>query len=100
MSQPKSRAEELADRLASGWPSLEDVNAAVPELRRLSAEVEALRNDAERYRWIRTKARDWGICEWDRNECEWVRDSRGAVVIDAAIDAARLQASEGVEGKS
>lgn len=35
-----SRAEELANRLASGWPQLDDINAVVPELRRL-AQVEA-----------------------------------------------------------
>ena len=34
-----TRAEELANKLASGWPRLEDLNDAVPELRRL-AEVE------------------------------------------------------------
>ena len=63
---------------------------ASAELRRLVAEVEALRADAERYRWLRdVPSSDWAICEWDDlNHC-YVREGRKPDVVDAAIDAAR-----------
>ena len=52
-------------------------------------EVEALRRDAERYRWLCKATGDWGVCEWDSGYSEWVRDSRGQDVISRAIDRAR-----------
>ena len=46
-----------------------------------AAQIEALRADAERYRWLRKGGGLWGICVWDDDE--WIRDARTNV--DAAI---------------
>lgn len=83
------RLADVLTRADAAATQLTNRQQAAAALRRLAAEVEALRADAERYRWLRTMADDWGVCEWDRAECEWVRDTRGAVVVDAAIDKAR-----------
>lgn len=62
--------------------------SALDELRR---EVEALRADAERYRWLREA--DWIDCH--------IEESRGIIglepsTLDAAIDTARASTDEGV----
>lgn len=66
---------------------------AADELRRLVAEVESLRADAERYRWLRDDLdSDWAICEWSSSDSDGIgyyRDARAANVVDAAIDSAR-----------
>lgn len=74
-------ALELADRLASGWPALEDVNEAVRELRRL-AELE---RDALRYRWLREG------CNVVDSEAERIALRLWGQHWDAAIDAAMEQ---------
>lgn len=57
---------------------------AVPE-----AELEALRKDAERYRWLRDNGTsEWGICVWGDDDQEWAQDIRAADVVDREIDAA------------
>lgn len=59
-----------------------------PELRRLAAEVEALRADAGRYRAVRDDdCHPYGICIWDEDD-GWAQDARKPDVVDAAIDAA------------
>lgn len=51
-------AMRLVERLQSGWgTALRDECAS--ELRRLHAENEALRSDAERYRWLRDNSNNW-----------------------------------------
>ena len=52
-------------------------------LREQHAEIERLRRDAERYRWLRDKAPP------DIGDIASVRDSHDPSEIDAAIDAAR-----------
>jgi hypothetical protein len=69
---------------------------AADELRRLHAEVEALRADAERYRWLRGNARatseHWGG-RWSLViEGPAPGGNAPAASIDAAIDAARSKA--------
>lgn len=59
--------------------------------------AEQAEKDARRYRWLRTQSHDWGVCEWDTSSSEWVRDARGATVIDAAIDAAIASQEGGQE---
>jgi hypothetical protein len=57
----------------------------------LRAEMDALRRDAERYRWLRDNGGDWAICQWlddDREGIGYYREGRAAHVVDAAIDAA------------
>lgn len=49
-----SEAERLAKRLTAGW-NLELAREGAAELRRLEAECEQLRADAERYRWLVTR---------------------------------------------
>lgn len=82
-------ALELADRLASGWPALEDVNAAVRELRRL-AELE---RDAARYRWMVANLEHDGFGYWLPELC--VKEGKARPQkdqCDAAIDAAMGEA--------
>lgn len=60
---------------------------------RQAAELEALRADAERYRWLRDDLdSNWAICEWSHDDADGIgfyRDARAAHIVDAAIDAAR-----------
>ncbi|MFK0939820.1 hypothetical protein ACIUXF_07465 [Pseudomonas aeruginosa] len=76
-----------------GWPvqlmyGAETINALLMDIGQLKAENEALRKDAERYRWLRES----GQCEWDasyeklelRVETLHFDDSN----LDACIDAA------------
>jgi hypothetical protein len=85
------RLAEWLDRCAE---SIEQINAAAM-LRTLAAEVEALRADAERYRYLRhdalmfgyddSRASPWaviGTCHEDATPSAWAE-------LDAAIDAAR-----------
>lgn len=52
-------------------------------------EIEALRADAERYRWLRdNRLDDWAICVWCPHEDGYYRDGRAPEIVDAAIDAA------------
>lgn len=58
----------------------------------LRAEVERLRVDAERYKWLRDNHEsDWAICEWqdDPDGLGYYRDARFPSIVDAAIDTAR-----------
>lgn len=58
----------------------------------LRAEVERLRADAERYRWLRDNLEsEWAICEWqdDPDGLGYYRDARAPEFVDAAIDHAR-----------
>lgn len=91
-------ATQLAAALEAGWAcdtSPDEMTAAAAELRRLDAEVEALRKDAERYQWLRDQRQgDWGICGWHDSD-EWAWDTRPAEVVDAAIDAAMKGAANG-----
>ena len=60
-----------------------DARRSTDELRRLREENEALRADAERYRWLR----DMASQDWIHHNHNY-RSLRGAA-FDAAIDAAR-----------
>ena len=96
--QPKALrlAEALSARVISRWihstkqtprqsgyaADAECVQAAA-ELRRLHAECEALRADAERYRWLRDPANAY------RDEWNYFGPYSSAAEIDAVIDAAR-----------
>lgn len=94
-----SKAEELADKLELEWRNNAlDYDTALDsaiELRRLDAENEALKADAERYRWLRGRylrvysADDTGGVAFDI-ECQDIAinsESDGAA-LDAAIDSA------------
>ena len=77
-------ALKLANQLELRHIGWED--AAAAELRRLHAENEALRTDAERYRWLRDKgpsAERCMLCGYDGLR------QREADDLDAAVDAAR-----------
>ena len=85
-----TNTEALAARLESGWCPIEsptDMERAAAELRRLSAveaERDALRADAERYRWLKThplwsvgyrikpgKAKEWRMREEGEYWGQW-----------------------------
>lgn len=68
--------------------ALADLGVTPEEARAGAARSKANQREAERYRWLLCASEEWGICEWDRATCEWVRDTRGAVVVNGAIDAA------------
>lgn len=71
---------ELANRSANG------IRKATGEYNRLHAELEELKKDAERYRWLRDSApEEWDVTRWlDREHQEvHVQD-----YLDEAIDAA------------
>lgn len=63
---------------------------------RQEAEIERLRADAARYRWLRDNTEGaWAICEWadDSDGIGFYRDSRKpGTVVDSAIDAAMRDA--------
>lgn len=111
MSDQNTEALRLADALtgnASGcicgawssnecgcsvvWPE-DYIKEAAAELRRLVAENERLREDAERYRWLRgdscpdrsVRWTQWEVRRW--RAPYWTGDLRGSN-LDAAIDAA------------
>lgn len=73
-------ADEL-DRLGSQYDS-----EIAAELRRLVAENDALRADAERYRWLRDNTTNYGLTQEDGYGG---RELKGWEELDAAIDAAR-----------
>lgn len=76
----------LGDHLWMTWLARAALAAApqVPE-----AELDALRKDAERYRWLRDNGTsEWGICVWGDDDQEWAQDMRAADVVDREIDAA------------
>jgi hypothetical protein len=58
---------------------------AAAELRRLHAEAESLRTDAERYRWLRDKADSITVCGYTSDR-EWI--PLHPKNIDSTIDAA------------
>lgn len=64
--------------------------------REAAAEIERLRADAARYRWLRDNTEGaWAICEWadDSDGIGFYRDSRKpGTVVDSAIDAAMRDA--------
>ena len=77
----KAEVADITRASKEGWryaAELED------ERKRLTAEVGALRKDAERYRWLRKGGNLWGICVWEDDE--WAQDARTNV--DSLIDAA------------
>jgi hypothetical protein len=62
-------------------------------IEQLVNERDALKADAERYRYVREGHGDWAICYWSSDDdymsdC-WVFDARDPKYVDAAIDAAR-----------
>lgn len=71
------------------WKVLRDERfgalVAAAELRRLHAEVESLRADAERYRWLRDKGDSITVCDC-ASDGEWI--PLHPENIDATIDAA------------
>ena len=85
----------LADVIDHDTESAAHHKSAAAELRRLHAEVEALRADAERYRWLREESGKRP--DFYSGEANWmVSRSQGGMgqnffgeKIDAAIDAAR-----------
>lgn len=106
-----SKAEELADKLNSlcvaefAWPYLNDAatelrrlhaanvytsdlcTQALDDVRRLAAENEALKADAERYRWIRVNGEpDEGM----NYRSDWTPE-----MYDAAIDSAMKENPHG-----
>ena len=87
-----SNTAELIARLRKPDSLLDDPDLndeAADALTAQAAEIEALRADAERYRWLRKGGGLWGICVWDDDE--WVGDARTNVdaLIDAAIGAGK-----------
>lgn len=78
-------AEQRGTESAFITIAIEWAGEAAKEVVRLKAEVEALRADAERYRWLRDECTDGdiraglGYIGWEENS------------IDAAIDAARAK---------
>jgi hypothetical protein len=70
------------------------LSKAADEIERLRAEGEALRSDAERYRWLRGNAYVWGNNATEYSQQEWIAMwIKGNIdfddfEIDAAIDAA------------
>ena len=86
----RAECERLSAGHATALVALAEARA---EVERLTRELAEARADAGRYRWLRRADGDWGICEFDQKTSEWVRDSRGAAVVDAAIDAAREAAN-------
>lgn len=83
----------LMRRLEEGIPSQYAYTAG--DFERLRAEAEALRKDAERYRWLRDGADDG---EWECFESKWLIKhdvyGQGPADLDAAIDAA-IDATKG-----
>lgn len=85
----KPEALRLADHLEH-FRSFQDDLAAAAELRRLHAEVESLRTDAERYRWLRDKADSITVCAYT-SDGEWI--PLHPKNIDSTIDAAMKENS-------
>jgi hypothetical protein len=94
-------ATQLAAMLDHGHPLAEEAQQAAAELRRLTAEVEALRKDAERYRWLRDEA--WGgnnkrgphLVEFKPGHTPSFFTELAEQAADAAIDAAMKGAANG-----
>lgn len=89
------RVQELAT--AYGESTAAYIAACNPiAIAAILSELDALRKDAERYRWLRDNTdSDWAICEWNTDESDGVgyyRDARAPNIVDAAIDAAKEQA--------
>ena len=89
ISPPGSWVRELSARphtYRDVWAALREAEA---RLAKVEAERDALRADAERYRWLRSS--DTGpsqmakVCEWDHGLWQLMSDD----ALDAAIDAAR-----------
>lgn len=85
------------DRLEQYSAHCEEVIAAHNAVgARQEAEIERLRADAARYRWLRDNTEGaWAICEWadDSDGIGFYRDSRKpGTVVDSAIDAAMRDA--------
>lgn len=100
MTQPE--ALRLADEMLNYWNERgPDAEAVAAELRRLHAENEALRADAERYRWLRdnhvgdAEVGAYGVVMSRSVSFAWHSPSWEAgqrmtpVTLDAAIDEAR-----------
>jgi len=79
----RARMDEITEALAeAGYPlSNENGNTPLRALGELVAEVEALRADAERYRWLRNKA--------GRGAAGSIFDNFNGSAVDECIDAAR-----------
>jgi len=89
-------AEDVARLLSDAASAIDSLRTQLAEAR---AEAEALRKDAERYRWLRAEhERHDPICRlvWkrngDRSSGEWVNTARLDSSIDLAIQAARERA--------
>jgi len=77
-------ALRLAEYMDAPLSDPKDVaDAAAAELRRLHAECESLRADAERYQWLRDPANAY------RDEWNYFGPYSSEAEIDAVIDAAR-----------
>jgi hypothetical protein len=79
-------ALRLADALDAVITPYSLESKAAAELRRLHAEVEALRADAGRYRWLRENSTEYSLTQKDSFGG---RELMGWEALDAAIDAAR-----------
>lgn len=77
--------------MAGGLSLNQWASSAAAELRRIHAECDALRADAERYRWLRENAADYRLTQKDGYGG---RELRGWDELDAAIDAARAAIKE------
>lgn len=76
---------------------LSDATAATAAITAKEAEIEALRVDAERYRWLREQGTLVGVHRHRHFETVYALiDDLGAEHVDAAIDAA-MQSREGAE---
>ena len=92
---------ELIERLRTQFPACEYHKAvidtqrlkreAADELERLTVERDALRKDAERYRWLRTAktGKTLAVATVHSSWNMWLNTIELDAAIDAAIDAAR-----------
>ena len=81
--QPEAlRLAQTLEQIAPSYLEDDELEIAACLLREQHAEIERLRRDAERYRWLRDKAPP------DIGDIASVRDSHDPSEIDAAIDAA------------
>lgn len=84
---------KLLNAVYFDWPNSPAVRSAVldaarevqaalnaAEAEKQAGPVASEKEDAELFRWLLI-ANDWGICEWDEREAEWVRDSRSESVV-------------------
>lgn len=91
---------KLRDRFPDSGYVYVLADEAADALEAQAREIEALRADAGRYRWLRDNTEGvWAICKWECNSTldmeGYYRDGRAPAIVDAAIDAA-MSAEQGV----